>query len=117
MEITPEGLDGILGALAEQLGSLGTRQEIVVVGGSALVALGLVRRATKDVDVVAIAENGQLRSAEPLPELLLVARDRVTRDFGLDENWLNAGPTELLMWGLPDGFQARVVTRRYAETW
>jgi hypothetical protein len=44
MEITPEGLDGILGALAEQLGSLGTRQEIVVVGGSALVALGLVRR-------------------------------------------------------------------------
>jgi hypothetical protein len=44
-----------------------------------------------------------------------VARDRVTRDFGLDENWLNAGPTELLRWGLPDGFWARVVTRRYAE--
>lgn len=115
MEITPEGLEGILRALAEQLGSLGTRQEIVVVGGSALVALGLVRRATKDVDVVAIAENGQLRSAEPLPELLLVARDRVTQDFGLDENWLNAGPTELLRWGLPDGFWPRVVTRRYVE--
>jgi hypothetical protein len=94
---------------------MGERQEIVVIGGSALTALGLVRRATRDVDLVAIAENGELRSANPLPDALRAARDRVARDFGLDANWLNGGPTDLLKWGLPDGFMGRIVTRRYSE--
>jgi hypothetical protein len=84
-----------------------------VIGGSALTALGLIKRPTKDVDLLAIANDGELRSAEPLPGALLTARDRVARDFDLDENWLNSGPTDLLRWGLPDGFLSRVVTRRY----
>lgn len=104
MEITGETLDVILDALAEQLGSLGEQTEVVVIGGSALTALGLVKRATRDVDLLAIAENGELRPAEPLPEALRTARDRVAQDFELDENWLNPGPTELLRWGLPTGF-------------
>lgn len=116
MEITAGTLDMILAALAEQLRSMDEQQEIVVIGGSALTALGLVRRATKDVDIVAIAENGELRPANPLPEALRVARDRVARDFELDENWLNGGPTDLLKWGLPDGFMSRIVTRRYSES-
>jgi hypothetical protein len=58
-----------------------------------------------------VAEDGELRSAEPLPETLQVARDRVARDFDLDGNWLNSGPTELLRWGLPEGF----LTRRYGQ--
>jgi hypothetical protein len=108
MEITGETLDVILGALADQLQSLADRQEIVVIGGSALTALGLVMRATRDVDLVAIAADGELRSAEPLPESLRVARDRVARDFDLDDNWLNSGPTDLLIWGLPEGFLTRL---------
>jgi hypothetical protein len=115
MEITHDTLDVILGALEEQLRSLADQQEIVVIGGSALTALGLVQRATKDVDLLAIAQNGELRSARPLPGTLVVARDRVARDFALDENWLNAGPTDLLTWGLPDGFLTRIVTRRYGQ--
>jgi hypothetical protein len=115
MDITQDALDVILGALAEQLQSHDGRQEIVVAGGSALLALGLVRRTTRDVDVLAIAANGELHSAEPLPDTLREARDRVTRDLGLDENWLNAGPTGLLTWGLPGGFWTRVVTRRYGD--
>jgi hypothetical protein len=115
VEITDETLDVLLDALAEQLRSLGTRLEIVVIGGSALTALGLVRRATRDVDVLAIAENGVLRPADPLPDALRTARDRVARDFDLDENWLNAGPTDLLKWGLPAGFLTRIVTRRYGQ--
>jgi hypothetical protein len=91
----------------------GDQQEIVVIGGSALAALGLVRRATRDVDLLAIATDGELYRAEPLPEGLRVARDQVARDFDLDENWLNSGPTDLLTWGLPDGFLARVETRHY----
>ncbi len=115
VEINRDTLDVIFGALAEQLRSLGDQYEIVVIGGSALTALGLVERATKDVDLLAIAEKGELRSAEPLPDTLRVARDRVARDFDLDEKWLNAGPTSLLIWGLPAGFMTRLSTRRYGQ--
>jgi len=79
----------------------------------ALTALGLVRRATRDLDLLAIVENGELRLAEPLPPSLLAARPAVAADFGLAENWLNAGPTDLLKWGLPESFMSRVVTRSY----
>ena len=37
--------------------------------------------ATRDVDLLAIAVNGQLRLAEPLPDVLLSARVAVARDF------------------------------------
>jgi hypothetical protein len=47
MEITGEALDVILDALGEQLRSLGEQTEVVVIGGSALTALGLVKRATR----------------------------------------------------------------------
>jgi Nucleotidyltransferase of unknown function (DUF6036) len=97
VEIKADTLDVIFEALAEQLMSLGAQYEIVIIGGSALTALGLVKRATKDVDLLAIAENGELRSAEPLPDSLRIARDRVARDFSLDEKWLNSGPTSILV--------------------
>jgi hypothetical protein len=113
VEITDKTLDLLLGALAEQLQALGSHVEMVVIGGSALTALGLIRRATRDVDVLAIAEDGELRLAEPLPPALLTARAAVAADFGLAENWLNAGPTDLLKWGLPRGLMSRVVTRSY----
>ena len=83
MEITVEMIDLLLGALTDQLQVLGSRVEIVVIGGSALTALGLVRRATRDVDLLAIADNGELRLAEPLPEALLAARAAVAADFKL----------------------------------
>jgi hypothetical protein len=115
MDITGETLGVLLNALSEQLGALGSHAEIVVIGGSALTALGLVQRATRDVDLLAIADKGELRLAEPLPDALLFARAAVARDFDLDENWLNAGPTDLIKWGLPDGFMSRVVTRQYGQ--
>jgi hypothetical protein len=69
------------------------------------------------VDLLAIAVDGELCLAEPLPDALLSARAAVARDFGLDENWLNAGPTDLIKWGLPNGFMTREagVTRRISE--
>ena len=116
MEITDETIDVLLGALADQLQALGSQAVIVVIGGSALITLGLVKRATRDVDLLAIAANGELRPAEPLPEPLLAARAAVAADFGLAETWLNAGPTDLLKWGLPEAFMSRVVTRSYGRT-
>ena len=80
-------------------------------GGSALLALELVTRPTKDVDVVALREHDALRTAAPLPTLLATARERVARDFGLPPDWLNGGPTGLLDFGLPDGFLGRAERR------
>jgi hypothetical protein len=108
-------LDEVLSALSEQLGNSGSHYELVVVGGSALIALGLIDRPTKDVDVVALREAGVLEKADPLPLELHVARDRVARDFGLQEEWINAGPASLIDFGLPQGFLDRVETRRFGQ--
>jgi hypothetical protein len=99
------------------LGSSSTRtgpeSDPVEVGGSALMALELVRRSTTDVDVVAFAERGTLHSAKPFPQPLEEAKERVKRDFDLKDNWLNPGPTDLLRFGLPEGFWERLTSRTY----
>lgn len=115
MNFDDVGLDTLLSALGDQLATRGERFEIVVIGGSALLGLGLVTRTTRDVDVVALADDGVLRSSEPLPETLRAAADRVARDFGLGEGWLNSGPADLLRLGLPQGFWSRITTRHYGE--
>jgi hypothetical protein len=110
-----EAVDALLTALAEQLATAGEAFEIVVVGGSGLLALGVIERATSDIDVIALRSNEKLIDPRPLPQALLVARNRVARDFSLPEDWLNAGPSSLLDFGLPGGFIERIKTRRYGE--
>jgi hypothetical protein len=65
--------------------------------------------------VVALREAGVLTKAEPFPQALVAARDRVARDFGLPEDWLNAGPAHLNDFGLPAGFLDRVETRTFGQ--
>ncbi|MEX0755983.1 MAG: DUF6036 family nucleotidyltransferase [Actinomycetota bacterium] len=108
MDTTPGWGSAALRALSEQLQDSDARFELVVVGGSALVALGLVSRVTRDIDVVGILAQGELVPADPLPEPLVAAGARVARDLGLPPDWLNAGPTALLDFGLPSGFLDRV---------
>ncbi|HEX9481819.1 MAG TPA: hypothetical protein VF927_06930 [Solirubrobacteraceae bacterium] len=103
----------LLGALGEQLTLREGSYTIAVVGGSALLALGLVPRTTRDIDVVAVLEGDELISAEPLPAKLLEAAAVVAADFGLAADWLNAGPAQLVEFGLPDGFLARATRHRY----
>lgn len=108
--------DELLHALEEQLRALGERHELVVIGGSALLALGLVERATRDVDVVAVRVGGSLADASVLPKSVLVARDRVAADFAVPTDWLNAQPAGLFELGLPDGFDSRLVRREYGPS-
>jgi hypothetical protein len=110
---TPDAANDLLSALAEQLAALDAPYDLAVVGGSALLALGLISRPTKDVDVVGILEPAGLRAADPLPNQLTAARDLVARDFQVPQNWLNGGPTSLLDLGLPEGFLERASVRPY----
>lgn len=112
-DITPDNTDLLLGALGEQLAARGERYELVVIGGSALLALGLVERTTRDVDILALRSGDDLESADPLPEALSAARDLVARDFSLPSRWLNPGPAKLLEFGLPEGFAERLERRDY----
>jgi hypothetical protein len=103
----------VLDALGEQLAAIGERYELVLVGGSALLALELIERSTRDVDVVALRRGDVLESSDPLPAPLASARDRVARDFSLAPDWLNSGPTSILDLGLPKGFTDRLERREH----
>jgi hypothetical protein len=110
-----------LGALGEQLEDLlNELVEILVCGGSALNVLGLVQKATEDVDVLGYVKRNREGSvsfakAEPLINELTVAAEKVARDFNLPEHWLNPGPASAVDFGLPNGLMERVITREYGR--
>ena len=109
--------DRLLTALGEQLSLVGSEYDLIVIGGSALLALGLVSRPTQDVDVVALAGGAEFDEASPLPQPLTEARDRVARDFDLPTDWLNSeAARDMLRLGLPDGFAARLTRREYGRS-
>jgi Nucleotidyltransferase of unknown function (DUF6036) len=115
-----EQAERLLSALGEQLAAAGERFELVVIGGSGLLALGEIERSTRDVDLVALRDGDELSAARPLPDPLRRAAARVARDFGLDEAWLNDGPTSLLDFGVPEGsscgWTAAAMARRSSST-
>lgn len=116
VNIGVQSLDDALSALGEQLALAQERFHLVVIGGSGLIAIHAVSRATRDVDVLAIEKDGTLVSADPLPAAVSEAAATVARDLGLGTNWLNAGPAGLMDLGLPTGFVGRLTSRDYAES-
>ena len=112
-------IDGIFRALAEQLkAEVVNHMELVVCGGVALNVLGLVRRRTQDVDIVAIAKKDSagetvLEITERLDDALLRAARKVQKDFNLREDWLNAKTASVIHFGLPADLIKRVETRQY----
>lgn len=110
-----ERANQLLAALGEQLASTGQHFDLVVIGGSALLALGVIDRATRDVDLLALRSGDELVVPDPLPPELATAAMRVSRDFGVSSDWLNTGPAALLTLGLPEGFVGRLEARSYGE--
>jgi hypothetical protein len=109
-----EAADRLLTALGEQLELAGEKYDLIVIGGSALLALDLVARPTRDIDVLALGSDGGPTEAVPLPGPLVEARNRVARDFGVPEDWLNSeAGQDMLRLGLPDGFFERLIRRDY----
>jgi hypothetical protein len=69
------------------------------------------------VDLVALlVEPQKLVRPSPLPDALTRARERVARDFGLPEDWLNSAPHSLLDFGLPQGFVERLERRDFGDS-
>jgi hypothetical protein len=118
--IAPDIINDILEALDRQIGVHGgVPLGLVVCGGTALSALGLVMRTTRDMDVlgsVSETENGvTIQSIKKFPEWLVEAANRVGRDFDLPEAWLNLGPASQVESGLPEGFEKRLVKKAYGQ--
>ena len=111
--LNPVSLDEALAPLGQTLAARGLSYELVAVGGGSLLLLGLIRRPTRDVDVVALVVGGSYAKAKPLPDELAKAAADVGEALGLGADWLNPGPTDLLDLGLPEGFSDRVEIRRY----
>ena len=113
MSFRSDSLEEALQALGDVLAARGGVHDLALVGGGALLVLGLIDRSTKDLDVVARIEDGGWRRAEPFPAELADAVRDVARALDLPHDWLNPGPTDLLDLGLPVGFEERTVIRRY----
>lgn len=92
MLLNPENFEQALQLLGELLTARKTAHyDLVVCGGSALLATGLVSRSTHDVDVLARKNpDGEVFRAHPLPEELLQAAGEVARELGLESHWLNS---------------------------
>ncbi|MCD4846679.1 MAG: hypothetical protein K8R76_00640 [Candidatus Aegiribacteria sp.] len=93
---------------------------LVVCGGSALIAMGLVSRTTDDVDVVALVDSMErLISPTPFPIYLEKAIREVAIVLKLPEHWLNSDPSSdsggLFQTGLPVGLLSRAHRRDYGS--
>ena len=120
MKIGANELDRILTALDRQMGLEGGEPiSLVVIGGAALHALGLISRTTKDVDVLGEAEEMEkgieIKKIKEFPDALKRAIEKVQRDYGLPENWFNLGPASQLDLGLPSGFESRLTRKTYGR--
>jgi hypothetical protein len=113
MAFSAQSLEDALELLGELLTDRGGKVEVVAIGGGSLLLLGLIARPTKDLDLVAVVNEGRYVSAKPLPEFFASAVRDVAAATGLREDWINGGPTSLLDFGLPDGFEKRTTTRRF----
>ena len=94
---------------------------LVVCGGSALLGLELSPRATRDVDIVALLDEGNLRPANELPEPLVETARLVAQELNLPLDWLNGHPASILNpylpnQGFPLGFQNRLLRQEFGES-
>lgn len=123
--MSPRGLEGSqdlhqsLQLVGELLEAAGTPYALVVVGGAALNLLGVIDRATRDIDVLAVGDpptrpRGIRPPPHTFPPPLQLAIQTVARDQNLDPDWLNTGPADQWRQGLPPGLEGRITWKRFA---
>ena len=70
MDVQREALEEALATLGAVLQEQRTPYELLAVGGSGLLLLGLINRPTGDLDVIALLQRGVFEKLESLPEPL-----------------------------------------------
>ncbi len=78
-----------------------------------MLLLGLIDRATADVDLIGVKDGSLYRPATEPPEPLLSAAADVAVAPGISGEWINSAPASLMELGLPLGWEERVEIRRY----
>jgi hypothetical protein len=94
-------MDAAIREFDHYLASQGLRFRAVIIGGAALIALGIIKRTTKDVDCLEPALPDDIKDTSRR-----FASERP--DLGLSVDWLNNGPLSLQD-DLPDGWRERLV--------
>lgn len=107
-------LHAALLTLGDLLEAQGLTEDLVLIGGGALLLSGISLRPTKDLDAVGRQEGGRLVRAEPFPLHLTAAVQATASAHGLAEDWLNPGPASLMDLGLPDGFFGRTTAMEFS---
>jgi len=113
-----EDIEGALVRLAEYLEfAEAPPVTLLVGGGSALAVRGFAKQTTKDVDVIALVREDRdpraIEKADPFPDYLIEAANKVAMDLGLPGGWINPGPASLLDFGLPSGCLERSLRMQY----
>jgi hypothetical protein len=108
MSLSAEDIQAAFVALAEELERDGSKAEIVIVGGAALVLLFRARESTKDVDAFFL---------KPEASVVRAAAERVAERLRLPSDWLNDGAKGYLV-GITTGetlYEAPALTVRAAS--
>ncbi len=118
--IAPSQIDEIFHALNSQIAVAdGEPVSLVVIGGTALAAMGFVYRTTKDVDVLGeVIFSGHkplIKEIVRFPDWLINAAEKVMRDFDLPESWLNIELASQIGYGLPEGLENRLIEKKYGS--
>lgn len=109
MSLSADDIRTAFAELAEELERDGTRAEIIVVGGAALVLLFHARKSTKDVDAYFL---------KPEASVVRAAAERVAERLQLPPDWLNDGAKGYLV-GITTGetlYDSAALTVRAAST-
>lgn len=120
-EMGAELLEEAFARVGGRLEREGGEAAVVIAGGASLVVQGMVRRTTRDVDVLALrvrdeAGGDELVPPDPCPDPLRRAIEGAAAELGLAPDWMNfAAGTVGQKWraGLPPGLAERVSWRRY----
>lgn len=103
-----EEIEIYLNKLGEVYASLGGEKlTLGICGGAALAITGLIPRTTKDIDLLFPLN---------LPKEFFEARTIVAKECGLSEEWINLGPKDLTIMGLPNGLEERAIRKTYGKS-
>lgn len=118
MSISEDNIDEILGRLNQKMVYAHVKPlNVAVCGGTALIVVGRVARATQDVDIVALLRVNRA-SVEVLEDKRLPADvEQLVAEIGIEldirKDWLNFDASPLIAFGFPPNMTSRLIKKSY----